>query len=132
MQMALLTCALACTLASMLGGCSRREQGGLAAAEQALGSAGLKVQLTATSPGNFAAQRCWAGSVERVDTVVCEYGSAEAVALGKKAGESWIGQAVTGAVLERERRLLLLADRAHADPSGKTIHKLTRAFQHAR
>jgi hypothetical protein len=73
-----------------------------------------------------------AGKLEGVDSLVCEYGSLDAVTLGKKAGEDWVGQATTGAVLTNGKTLLAVADRAHADPNGKIIQKITDAYSKTR
>jgi hypothetical protein len=117
-------------------GCSKKPTEGGVRLEQiseALTAAGLKLdKFQPTDATRFNAQKCVAGSADGVDTVVCEYGSPEALALGKKAGEAWAQGATTAAVLGNGRTLLAVADRAHADPSGKTIHKITQAFSKAR
>ena len=87
---------------------------------------------TAADPARFSAHQCVQGRLGGVDSLVCEYGSTEAVALGRKAGEDWVGQAPTGAVLTNGKTLLAVADRAHADPNGKTIHKITQAYSRTR
>jgi hypothetical protein len=79
---------------------------------------------------HFAAQNCAAGTLDGVEAVVCEYGvPVTGQALGQQAGEAFIGQAPTGAVLINGATLLALADRAHADPNGRTIQKITRAYR---
>jgi hypothetical protein len=91
--------------------------------------AGLKSELAAAPDATkFHAAKCMTGSVEQVDTVVCEYASADAVAQGKTDGDAWIADATTGAVLDNGRALLAVADRKHVDPNGKAIHKITQAF----
>lgn len=97
----------------------------------AFAKADLKTESFA--PGDaaaFHAEKCMTGKIEGVDSVVCEYGSLDALALGKKAGEAWAGSAPTAAVLGNGRVLLAVADRSHVDPNGKAIHKITRAFTH--
>jgi hypothetical protein len=124
------------TAAALALGCHKKPTEGGVRLEQvsdAFSSAGLKVQsFQPTDPARFNAQKCLAGSVEGVDTVVCEYGSPDALTLGKKAGEQWAAGATTAAVLGNGRSLLAVADRAHVDPNGKSIHKITRAFTQAR
>jgi hypothetical protein len=118
------------------GGCSKKPTEGGVRLEQiseAFSAAGLKSDnFQPTDPSKFNATRCLAGRVEDIDTVVCEYGSPDALALGKKAGEQWVASATTGAVLGNGRTLLAVADRAHADPNGKAIHKITQAFTKTR
>ncbi len=117
-------------------GCGKKATEGGVRLEQvsdAFTSAGLKPdQFKPTDPSRFNAQKCVAGSVDGVDTIVCEYGSPDALALGKKAGEQWAASATTAAVLGNGRTLLAVADRAHVDPNGKTIHKITQAFRKTR
>ena len=117
-------------------GCSKKPTEGGVRLEQvsaAFDSAGLKTnEFKPTDPSKFNAQKCVEGAVDGVDTVVCEYGSPDALALGKKAGEQWASTAPTAAVLGNGRTLLAVADRAHVDPNGKTIHKITQAFTKTR
>ena len=132
---ATLACATALALATTVG-CSKKPTEGGVRLEQisdAFNSAGLKADnFQPTDPSRFSATKCLAGRLDDVDTVVCEYGSPDALALGKKAGEQWVGNATTAAVLGNGRTLLAVADRAHTDPNGKTIHKITQAFTKTR
>ncbi|HEY1586570.1 MAG TPA: hypothetical protein VGH63_12835 [Polyangia bacterium] len=119
-----------------IGGCSKKATEGGVRLEQVSESftaAGLKADsFQPTDPSRFNATKCLAGRVDDIDTVVCEYGSTDALALGKKAGEQWVANATTAAVLGNGRTLLAVADRAHSDPNGKTIHKITQAFSKTR
>ncbi|HEX6836476.1 MAG TPA: hypothetical protein VF334_07870 [Polyangia bacterium] len=132
---ATLACATALALAATVGCSKKPTEGGvrLAQISDAFNAAGLKTDnFQPTDPSRFNATKCVAGRVEEVDTIVCEYGSPDALALGKKAGEQWVGNATTAAVLGNGRTLLAVADRAHTDPNGKTIHKITQAFTKTR
>ena len=115
-----------------LSACSKKPtEGGvrLKQVNDSLQSAGFKVDgFQAADPGRFSAQKCVQGLLEGVDSLLCEFGSADAVTLGKKAGEDWVGQATTGAVLTNGNTFLALADRSRSDPNGKTIHKITQAY----
>ena len=117
-------------------GCSKKPTEGGVRLEQiseAFRSAGLELHdFQPTDPARFNATKCVAGRVEMMDTVICEYGSPDALALGKKAGEQWTGSATTAAVLGNGRTLLAVADRAHNDPNGRSIHKITQAFAKTR
>ena len=77
----------------------------------------------------FHARRCQAGTIDKIDAQLCEYPSADALPLGRSAGDAWIGQAATGVVLQREQVLLMLADRNRVDPQGKAIAKISRSFR---
>jgi hypothetical protein len=120
----------ALTLATV--GCSKKAgEGGVHMKEvhEAFAGAGFKLDsFHPADPTRFSAQKCAEGTLDGVDTIVCEFGSSEAVVLGKKAGEAWIAQATTGAVLDSGRTLLAVADRGHADPNGQVIHKITQAY----
>jgi hypothetical protein len=120
----------------LLGGCGKKPtEGGvkLKQVNDALVSAGFKLDsFQPADPGKFSAQKCVQGQLEGVDSLVCEFGSSEAVALGKKAGEDWVAQATTGAVLTNGNTLLAVADRSRSDPNGKTIHKITQAYSKTR
>lgn len=127
--------AIAIALVAAIGCGKKATEGGvtLQQVNDAFNGAGIKTDaFQPTDPSKFRAQKCVAGSVDGVDTVVCEYGSADALALGKKAGEQWAANATTAAVLGNGRAVLAVADRGRADPSGKTIHKITQAFKKAR
>jgi hypothetical protein len=128
-------CTLALALATVGCGKKAATEGGvrLEQISEAFSAAGLKVDhFQSTDPSRFNATRCLAGRVDDIDTVVCEYGSPDALVLGKKAGEQWVAGATTAAVLGNGRTLLAVADRAHGDPNGKTIHKITQAFTKTR
>jgi hypothetical protein len=119
-----------------LGACKRGPTPGgvhLKEVNDALNSAGYKVDgFQATDPMRFSAQRCAQGAFAGVDALVCEFGSIEAAARGKKAGESWAGQATTAVVLTNGLTMLALADRARADHNGKTIHSVSKLYTNLR
>jgi hypothetical protein len=124
--------ALPIVLVCALTGCHKKPTAGgvrLKQVNDALTSAGYKVDAFQPSdPSRFSAQTCAAGTLGGVDAVVCEFGNAEAVALGKKAAEGWVAHAVTGVVLANGNTLLALADRNRTDPSGKEMHKVAQAY----
>ena len=100
---------------------------------QAFTAAGLQPsQFAPTDATRFNASRCYAGRIDGIDAIVCEYATPEALAVGKQAGEQWAASAPTAAVLGNGRTLLALADRARTDPNGRTIHKITRTFTRTR
>ncbi len=122
------------TLMLLGGGCHKAKTDGdgqLQKVSDAFAKADLKTENFAAGDATaFHAEKCMTGKIEGVDSVVCEYGSLDALALGKKAGEAWAASAATAAVLGNGRVLLAVADRAHVDPNGKAIHKITHAFTH--
>lgn len=97
---------------------------------EALSSAGLKLDpFTPADASRFSAQLCMAGRIEGIDAMLCQFAAPDGAHAAKRAGEDWIGTAPTGVTLDRGRVLLLLADRGRADPNGRSIHKITQAFQ---
>ena len=105
-------------------------EAGIADVKAAFGKEGWKLDgFSAQDPSRFSAQKCLAGSIEGLDAVVCEFGSAEAVHRGKAATEAWVAQAVNGTALENGRTTLGLADRNRVDPNGKLIHRITMAYR---
>jgi hypothetical protein len=120
-------------LALATAGCGKKpapEGVRLPQVNDALLAAGFKLDaFKPIDPGRFAAQTCAAGPLDGIDALVCEYASPDAAALAKKDTEGWVGEAVTGAVLANGRTLLAVADRGRADPNGKTIHRITQAYQ---
>jgi hypothetical protein len=128
-----LPAALACVI---LSACHKQPTAGgvrLKQVSEALATAGYKVDsFQPTDASRFSAQTCSTGALGGVDSVVCEFGSAEAVSLGKKAAEGWVAHAITGVVLVNGNTILALADRNRADPNGKEIHKVSKAYTAAR
>src|SRR5260370_19544067 len=104
-------------------GCSKKPTEGGVRLEQvssAFSAAGFKTEsFQPSDPSRWSALKCVGGSIDGVDTLVCEYGSADALALGKKRGEQWAAGATTAAVLGNGRSLLPAPHPAHTDPPGK-------------
>jgi hypothetical protein len=68
---------------------------------------------------------CQGGTVEGIDVLVCNFGSAADAKAAEDQGLTWVG-AVTGASQARGTALIVLADRRKADPGGKTINRLLK------
>ena len=71
---------------------------------------------------------CVRGTVDGVDTTLCRYADDAAARAARPAGLAAIGE-TTGAALIAGPVLLVVADRQHVDPSGRTINRITRTFQ---
>jgi hypothetical protein len=82
-------------------------------------------------PAPNSAAYCEHGTVGRVDTLVCEYASDEALAQGiRQVKEGWARvDAHTGVVLAAKRTTMAVVDRERREPSGKTIGQMTKAFR---
>ena len=98
------------------------------AAVAAWRKAGLEVSaLTDVDAKKYTAQACRGGTVGGVDVVLCGYDTGEDAKAAEDAGLASVGDA-TGAALAHGARLLVVVDRRKADPSGRTIDAITRAF----
>jgi hypothetical protein len=110
-------------------GCHRSGGDPLDEGVDALGSAGLHVEtFKPTDARRLSATSCRQGKVEGLDALLCGYDSAEAQTRAERGAEDWIAGAVTGTWTARRSLLLVVADRAHVDPSGKTMQKVVKAF----
>lgn len=123
--------ALAVALATSLAACSKAEPGkaegpdGLTAKWT---KAGLTVSALTEDKSGAIGPSCKRGTVSGVDVVHCTFPSeAEAKAAEAKA-LAWVAEA-TGAALVTGKELLAVADRRSADPSGRTINAVTKAFR---
>jgi hypothetical protein len=68
---------------------------------------------------------CKSGTVNNVDVVLCQFGTADEAKAAEKAGLEWVG-ATTGAAWASKAVLVAVADRRKADPSGRTINQLMK------
>jgi len=71
---------------------------------------------------------CNAGTVNGVDVVLCQFADAKAATAAESAALTWIDQA-TGAALANGEWQLVVVDRNNADPSGRTINAVAKAFR---
>lgn len=71
---------------------------------------------------------CQAGTVNGVETILCEFKDASAAKEAEPKGLELVGE-TTGASLSKGRMLLVVADRKNADPNGKHIQQITKTFR---
>lgn len=71
---------------------------------------------------------CRAGTVSGVETVLCTFKTPEEAEAARAKGLEAVGGA-TGAAIATGSMLLVVADRAKADPSGRTINQMTKVFR---
>jgi hypothetical protein len=94
-----------------------------------LSSAGLQAKDVGPADGGaLGGGECKAGAVKGIELTVCRYGDEKAAGAAQPAGLARVGEA-TGAALTHGPLLLVVADRAKADPDGKTINQITRVFR---
>jgi hypothetical protein len=90
--------------------------------------ANLTVSAFTEDKSNAIGPTCHSGTVSGVDVVWCGF-AAEAEAKAAEAkGLAWVGDA-TGTALVSGKQLLAVVDRRAADPSGRTINAVTKAFK---
>jgi hypothetical protein len=82
----------------------------------------------------WSAGACYQGIVSGVDVLVCEYPSDEALAAGEqRINAVWDDESVATAAIvhtaQPSRTILAVADRANADPNGRTLSRLIKLFQ---
>jgi hypothetical protein len=66
---------------------------------------------------------CASGTVNKLDVLVCVYGSEKEAKAAEDAGLEWVGD-TTGASRAQGATLIVVADRHKADPSGRTINQI--------
>ena len=97
-------------------------------------AAGLDVAAVANTEADpWGADVCSAGKVSGVDVAICEFSSDEQLAKTEAdAVRDWNSVNIdTGVVMHNQRTLLIVADRAKHDPSGRSIGKMVTALKQA-
>ncbi len=70
---------------------------------------------------------CHSGTVSGVDVVWCSFPTDAEAKAAEAKGLEWVGDA-TGTALVSGVQLLAVVDRRAADPTGRTINAITKAF----
>jgi hypothetical protein len=128
--------ALALLLAAQVGACSKAEPskagGGASGPPTALLEAWRKATLTVSA---FTADKsgavgaaCHSGTVSGVDVLVCSFTSDKDAKAAEPKALEWVGSA-TGTALASGKLVLAAVDRRAADPSGRTINAIAKAFR---
>lgn len=86
-------------------------------------TAGLTATLAA---GAGFGKDCSTGTVDKIDVVICEYGSADEAKKAEQPGLDWVGT-TTGAAWASGSLVIAVADRKKSDPHGKTINQLMKS-----
>ena len=89
--------------------------------------AGLTVSAFTPDVSGALGKDCSAGTVNSVDVELCRYPDAAAAVAAEAAAFDWIGAATGTTMVAKEWRLVVV-DRRSADPSGRTINVLMKAF----
>jgi hypothetical protein len=86
-----------------------------------------KEGLTATlAAGSGFGKDCSTGTVDKLEVVICEYGSADEAKKAEQPGLDWVGT-TTGAAWASGSLVIAVADRKKSDPHGKTINQLMKS-----
>jgi hypothetical protein len=122
-----------------LGGCSKEgESSGSAAAGDGKSvppallekwkKASLTVSAFTDDKSGKIGTLCQSGTVSGVDVVWCAFPAEADAKAAEPKGLEWVGEA-TGTALVSGKQLLAVVDRRAADPSGRTINAVTKAFR---
>ena len=66
---------------------------------------------------------CVAGTVNKVDVLICSFGSADEAKKAEDLGLAWVGD-TTGSSRAKGSLVIAASDRRKSDPSGRTINQL--------
>lgn len=120
----------------LLLGCSKEgskggESGGSgvpSSLTEAWKKANLTVSAFTVDKSGAIGASCHSGTVSGVDVVWCAFPSDQEAKAAEPKGLAWVGEA-TGTALASGKQLLAVVDRRAADPSGRTINAVTKAFR---
>lgn len=90
--------------------------------------ASLEVSAFTDDKSGAIGPACKSGTVSSVDVVWCSFPSDAEAKAAEAKGLEWVGGA-TGTALSSGKQLLAVVDRRAADPSGRTINAVTKAFR---
>jgi hypothetical protein len=113
-----------CSLALVVGACSKDKKGatsrdGVVEAWKKGGLQPSELKATKTDIG----KDCAAGTVNKIDVLVCEFASEKDAVAAEDAGLAWIGD-TTGVSKAVGEMLIVAADRKKADVNGKVMNQL--------
>lgn len=109
------------------GGETKPEDGVPASVLDGWRKANLTVSAFTADKNNAIGPTCHSGTVSGVDVVWCGFAAEDQAKAAEAKGLEWVG-AATGTALVSGKQLLAVVDRRAADPSGRTINAITKAF----
>lgn len=71
-----------------------------------------------------AGKDCAAGTIGRLDVLVCSFASADEAKKAEDVGLQWVGDSPAGMSQAKGSLVIAVADRKKADPNGKTINQI--------
>jgi hypothetical protein len=83
---------------------------------------GLAVSVFAPTQSKIGSD-CTAGTVGKLEVVVCNFPTADAAKQAETAGLEWVGD-TTGSSQAKGTLVIAVADRHKSDPNGKTINQI--------
>jgi len=83
------------------------------------------LEVDKLAAGKAFGKNCRTGTVKGLDVAICAYDSPKAAQAAQDAGFSWVGS-TTGSAWVSGSLVIAVADRAKADPTGKTINQLMK------
>ena len=109
--------ALAAVACSKDGGATSRD--GVVSAWKKGGLEPSELKAAKTDVG----KDCASGTVNKIDVLVCTFGSAKEAKEAEDKGLTWVGDN-TGASKAQGEMLIVVADRKKVDPQGKVLNQL--------
>jgi hypothetical protein len=109
---------------ALVGACGKDKKGassrdGVVAAWKKGGLEPSELKATKTDVGSD----CAAGTVSKLDVMVCTFKTAGEAKAAEDKGLAWVGDA-TGASIAQGEMVIVVADRKKTDPNGKTIKQV--------
>jgi hypothetical protein len=133
------------SMITLLSSCSKSESASKSAVATAVGAkdgnsafthpvlgkwtqAGLTVSIFTADVSGKLGKECHSGTVSGISAVLCKHPDDKSAVAAEPTALAWIGES-TGSVLSSGSWQLVVVDRANADPSGRSINAITKAFR---
>ena len=114
---------------SLCVGCSKKESTFYGPVLSELKDAGFNVEkFDKAAAKAYAATQCVQGKVDKLNVLICDYTDSGAAASGQKRFKKFLKGAVSGAIRQHEKLVMVVADHDKVDPSGTRINKLLKTF----
>ena len=82
------------------------------------------LDASAFTPAPGVGKDCASGTVNKVEVVICTFGSPAEAKQAVDAGLQWVADSPTGSSQAKGSVVIAVRDRAKADPSGRTINQI--------
>jgi hypothetical protein len=135
----------AMSMITFLAACSKSESASKSAVAAAVGAngnsaafthpvlgkwtqAGLTVSIFTADVSGKLGKECHSGTVSGISAILCKHPDDKSAVAAEPTALAWIAES-TGSVLSSGSWQLVVVDRANADPSGRSVNAITKAFR---